>query len=132
MSTINKKILKYSIVTGDFNNIGYTNKEAYNTIKNAKVIIFDEYINPLLIRYLVGTDLPLYKIILNGNYNERTDTINKLIVELAHFHGEVVHIRGLSYKLFNQSFESINYVKLFNIETKIINLNVFNNQMNLN
>jgi uroporphyrin-III C-methyltransferase len=124
-SIINQKVLKYSIVSGDFNTIGHVNKEAYATIRSADVIIFDEYIDAKIAKQLLSSNALVYKAVLDGDYNERNKVLNELIVELARIHGHVVHVRGLNYKLFNQSFESIDYVKSFNIETSIINLNVF-------
>jgi uroporphyrin-III C-methyltransferase len=131
-SIINKKVLKYSIVTGDFNKIVLTNKDAYSTIRDADVIIFDEYINREIVEQLIRSNIMLYKVSLNGNYKERTEDLNQLIVDLARVHGHVVHIRGLNYRLFDQSFDSINYVKSLNIETSIMNLNVFWPQQLLN
>jgi len=123
-SFINHKVLKYSIVSGDFNNIRHANKEAYNIIHSADVIIFDEYIDRKIIKQLLRSNILVYKTVLNGNYNERNNVLNELIVELARIHGHVVHIRGLDHRLFKQSFGSINYVKSFNIETSITNLNI--------
>jgi uroporphyrin-III C-methyltransferase len=131
-SIINQKVLKYSIVSGDFNNIGHSNIEAYNTMRTADVIVFDEYIHREIVEQILSSNVLVYKAVLNGNYKERSKFLNELIVELARMHGHVVHIRGLNHKLFEESFESINYVKSFNIETSIINLNVFLPQELLN
>ena len=122
-SFINHKVLKYSIVSGDFNNSKHANKEAYNIIHSADVIIFDEYINREIIDRLFHSNVIIYKTVLNSDYDERNKVLNELIVELARTHGHVVHIRGLDHRLFKQSFESINYVKSFNIDTSITNLN---------
>jgi len=131
-SIINQKVLKYSIVSGDFNNIGHTNKEAFNTIQSADVIIFDEYVDGKIVEQLLHSNILVYRAVLNDNYYERNKVLNELIVELARIHGHVVHIRGLNYKLFDQSFESLKYVKSLDIETSIINLNVFLPQELLN
>lgn len=132
MNTINKKKLKYNIISGDFDNVNFINKKALDMISNAKIILFDEYVNMnFLLNYPLKTQ-KFYKVIVNEYYYERVNALNTLILELTAEYGEVVHLRGLNTHLFEETYDSIDYARNFNIETNIINLNPYTTRFFLN
>jgi uroporphyrin-III C-methyltransferase len=99
------------------------NRKAIEMISNAKIIIYDEYVNMnFFYNYTLNTQR-FYKVIVAEHYYDRVRELNNLILELTAQYGEVVHLRGLNTYFFNETYDSIDYAQNFNIETNIIHLN---------
>ena len=123
MKTKDKKKLQYHIISGDFENGNLLNRKAIEMISNAKIIIYDEYVNMNFFYNCTLNTQRFYKVIVAEHYYDRVRELNNLILELTAQYGEVVHLRGLNTYFFNETYDSIDYAQNFNIETNIIHLN---------
>jgi uroporphyrin-III C-methyltransferase len=132
MKTLQRIKPKYSIVSGDLNNLSSLNPYALEALKTANVILYDELVNPEMFRDFVDENKRFFKILLNDNFEERSEVIQQLVLELSYQFGHVVHIKGIDFNLIGEDLPLLDYAGAFNIETNVISLGYTPPQMILN
>lgn len=93
--------------------------KALNTLKDAKVVLFDALINRELLEYA-----PQAEHIFVGKRKDKhrysQDEINELIVKYALERGHVVRLKGGDPFIFGRGSEEINYAKSKGLETAVV------------
>lgn len=93
--------------------------KAVNTLKSAKVVLYDALINRELLEYA-----PQAEHIFVGKRKDRhrysQDEINELIVNYALERGHVVRLKGGDPFIFGRGSEEINYAKSKGLETAVV------------
>ena len=93
--------------------------KALNTLKDAKVVLFDALINRELLEYA-----PQAQHIFVGKRKDKhrysQDEINELIVKYALERGHVVRLKGGDPFIFGRGSEEINYAKSKGLETAVV------------
>lgn len=93
--------------------------KALNTLKDAKVVLFDALINRDLLEYA-----PQAEHIFVGKRKDKhrysQDEINELIVKYALERGHVVRLKGGDPFIFGRGSEEINYAKQHGLETAVV------------
>jgi len=93
--------------------------KALNTLKDAKVVLFDALINRELLEYA-----PQAEHIFVGKRKDKhrysQDEINELIVKYALERGHVVRLKGGDPFIFGRGSEEINYAKFKGLETAVV------------
>lgn len=93
--------------------------KALNTLKDAKVVLFDALINRDLLDYA-----PQAEHIFVGKRKDKhrysQDEINELIVKYALERGHVVRLKGGDPFIFGRGSEEINYAKSKGLETAVV------------
>ncbi|MBZ9629193.1 uroporphyrinogen-III C-methyltransferase [Salegentibacter sp. LM13S] len=93
--------------------------KALNTLKDAKVVLFDALINRDLLEYA-----PQAEHIFVGKRKDKhrysQDEINELIVKYALERGHVVRLKGGDPFIFGRGSEEINYAKSKGLETAVV------------
>ena len=93
--------------------------KAVNTLKSAKVVLYDALINRELLEYA-----PQAEHIFVGKRKDKhrysQDEINELIVKYALERGHVVRLKGGDPFIFGRGSEEINYAKSRGLETAVV------------
>ena len=93
--------------------------KAVNTLKSAKVVLYDALINRQLLEYA-----PAAEHIFVGKRKDKhrysQDEINELIVKYALERGHVVRLKGGDPFVFGRGSEEINYAKSRGLETAVV------------
>lgn len=93
--------------------------KAVNTLKSAKVVLYDALINRELLEYA-----PQAEHIFVGKRKDKhrysQDEINELIVKYALERGHVVRLKGGDPFIFGRGSEEINYAKSKGLETAVV------------
>lgn len=114
---INRKVTLVGAGPGDPDLISVKGLKA---VKNAKVILYDALVNPIL---LEDTREDAVKIFVGKRNNDHAlpqDKINKLIVEYALAIGDVVRLKGGDPFVFGRGHEEIAYASVFGIESEVV------------
>jgi len=89
-------------------------------LKKADVVLYDALINRELLKYVSKNAKLLFVGKRKGFHSYSQDEINKLIVEKAFEHGNVVRLKGGDPFIFGRGSEEIEYIESFGIETEVI------------
>lgn len=93
--------------------------KALNTLKTAKVVLFDALINRDLLEYAPQAEL-FFVGKRKDKHRYSQAKINELIVKLAYIHGHVVRLKGGDPFVFGRGSEEISYAKSHGLKTAVV------------
>ncbi|MCH2045388.1 MAG: uroporphyrinogen-III C-methyltransferase [Saprospiraceae bacterium] len=89
-------------------------------LQNAKVILYDALVNPILLQHAPTNSLKIYVGKRANHHRYSQEEINWLLVQYAFSHGTVVRLKGGDPFVFGRGYEELKYVKSFGIQVDII------------
>ncbi len=93
--------------------------KALNTLKSAKVVLYDALINRELLEYAPQAE-HIYVGKRKNKHRYSQDEINDLIVNYANERGHVVRLKGGDPFIFGRGSEEINYAKSKGLDTAVV------------
>jgi uroporphyrin-III C-methyltransferase len=117
MKNIKSKITLVGAGPGDAELITIKGMKA---IAEAKVILYDALVNTDLLKYAGEGTKKIFVGKKAGNHVYPQEEINRMIVEYAFSHGNVVRLKGGDPFVFGRGHEELEYAQQYNIEVEVI------------
>ncbi len=89
-------------------------------LTKAKVILYDALVHPDTLDYADDTALKIYVGKRAGKHKCRQEAINKMLVDYAFSHGDVVRLKGGDPFIFGRGHEELEYAQAFGIQVNVI------------
>ncbi len=117
---------KYSLISIGFSDVDQITLKAVNTLSNADVIIYDELVNPELLKFAPFQSPKFLIKKKSTDKNFVNEQINKLLVDFAFVYGHVVHLQGVENEILQNPESRLEHLDSFNIPVDLVSLNTAN------
>ncbi|NOR28650.1 MAG: uroporphyrinogen-III C-methyltransferase [Lutibacter sp.] len=115
-----KKVPKVTLIGAGPGDPDLITVKGVKALRKATVVLYDSLINRELLNYVSKNTKLIFVGKRKGLHTYSQDEINKLIVENAFQHGNVVRLKGGDPFIFGRGSEEIEFIESFGIETEVI------------